>query len=216
MTDAKRMLLPQSLVQALLSGATQVSVPVKPQPWSDERDGEAWWHWRSNHGAVHARSGQEFDLSPYAPLPIGTEVWVPETWCPYADEMTKEYCQAHDPWWGEPIKPAVYAADYGKECPPLDVGGCEHWRSPVTMPSWAARLRYEVEGVKAGRAWDATYQDALLEGWHPVIGHIELPITNQGLVDTAHDWYKVHWNAACPAYPWSTNPWRLTYSLRRL
>mgnify|MGYP001020794667 FL=1 len=58
--------------------------------------------------------------------------------------MTREYCQTHDPEWGEPIKPAVYSADYDVDCNPLDVGGCEKWHSSITMPRWASRMDVEV------------------------------------------------------------------------
>jgi len=77
------------------------------------------------------------------PYTVGQRLWVRERWSPYADDMTRDYCQAHDPWWGEPVKPAVYAADYTIGSP-LDVGGCEKWLSPVTMPRLASRLTVEV------------------------------------------------------------------------
>ena len=144
----KPIIMSAESVRAILDGRkTQTRRVIKPQPWWIEPptlDGDQWIGPYTNDGNVS--NGTYAARCPY---PIGSRLWVRETWCPYADDMTREYCQTHDPEWGEPIKPAVYSADYDMGCNPLDVGGCEKWRSPATMPRWASRITLEVTGVRA-------------------------------------------------------------------
>ena len=147
MTEKPWTLRDHEVRQVLTTGECLVVRPVKPQP-RDPRtnfhfslDG-VWLLERRGYENYAARS--EDGMSITCPYPIGSRWWVRETWCPYADDMTREYCQTHDPEWGEPIKPAVYSADYDVDCNPLDVGGCEKWHSSITMPRWASRMDVEV------------------------------------------------------------------------
>lgn len=169
MTDSKRMLLPQLIAQALLSGATQVSVPVKPQPWCNKwgtwmwKPDRAWWKQNPQY-FVSGSSPEELARCMLLPRPaiiplgdIGTRVWVPETWMVYDVQMdphtwkpdgyrltypTREGVSQLTPWLHDPRAFPALATHYKAE---------GLWRSPATMPSWAARLRFTVESVSVGR-----------------------------------------------------------------
>jgi hypothetical protein len=175
-----------------------------------------WLLERRGYENYAARS--EDGMSITCPYPIGSRWWVRETWCPYADEMTKDYCQAHDTWCGEPVKPAVYAADYEKGCPPLDVGGCEKWRSPITMPRWASRITLEVTSTGAGRVQDATENDYKALGIAPdMVDSGGTYPWGEGInVPEYRGPFIVHWNADNPKYPWDSNPWNWVYGVRRV
>lgn len=189
----KRMLLPQSLVASLLSGATQVSMPVKPQLRPE------------NEYPYYAD-----DLLETCPFPVGTEVWVPETWNA-RDVVYDDYCGGFEA--GYPLNPIPrvrpdfrYVVDYkatdGNEGP---------WRPAITMPSWAARLRYIIEEIEAGRMCDEKDQGRIPVG--RLLGEgIIVSTEGRSMVDR----YIARWNAAYPDYPWSGNPWRYTYTVRRL
>ena len=200
----KPIIMSAESVRAILDGRkTQTRRVIKPQPWWIEPphlEGDKW---------VGAYSTDPNITNPtyeaHCPFPVGAEVWVREKWCPYADEMTKAYCQAHDPEWGEPVKPAVYAADY-EPCDPLDVGGCEKWSSPVTMPRWASRITLEVTGVRAERLQDIAYPDIVAEGY---------PDPNHPY--PARMWYMALWDSINgKRYPWDSNPWVWVVEFRRI
>lgn len=213
----KRMLLPQLLIPSLLAGATQVSVPVRPQPecrdnqWRWEASefrsffiaGDAPGHEGHHYGGITVLEEVANGLEEYCPFPVGSRVWVPETWAlapklAWASDVPRVACD--DSRDGEA---AYFKASF-------DRAGHPHWRSPATMPEWAARLRFTIEGVWVGRACDERYQ-----GRQPV-GRL----IGEGMVATGDgsmtDRYIARWNAAYPDYPWGGNPWRYTYTLRRL
>ena len=214
MTNAKRMFLPQTVIQSLLSGATQVSVPVRSQPeYSTDIDGNApewsWWITRNMPAICPSEDSLREILVAASPFPVGTVVWVPETWRPVF--MTPRPRT-------ETLTVVQYQADgaFNRD----DWGGCkfgEPWESPARMSRDLARLRYMVEGVKAGRVQDVTEDDADIEFFGGDVPHRVFPelFDDSGSL-TMIECFAVAWNASYPAYPWPTNPWRLTYELRRL
>ena len=148
MTD-KRMLLPQPIVASLLSGATQVSVPVRPQPRLGP-SGNWWWDAPSWLGAYPNEEWLREALTEHCPFPVGTRVWVPETWWQMSDDIVEYKADGLDSWYNEceipgPQPERCRHSDSCIGCPTLR----RYWRSPATMPSWAARLRYIIEGVEA-------------------------------------------------------------------
>lgn len=202
----KPIIMSAESVRAILAGRkTMTRRPVKPQ-----RPVE----YEYKHYAD--------DLLEHCPYPIGSRLWVRETWCPYADDMTREYCQTHDPEWGEPIKPAVYSADYEKGCPPLDVGGCEKWLSPVTMPRWASRITLEVTGVRAERLQEITEADVDAEGFNGDFPGRAFPSVFTGDWDyygqfSMPECYGILWDSINgKRYPWDSNPWVWVVEFRRI
>ena len=137
MERTKRMLLPQLLVQSLVSGATQVSMPVKPQPILVACK-ERWLYDYSELYVGRCDYDDIFlviEVLRHCPFPIGTQVWVPETW------------QYWEYWTTSRI---AYKADGSVNNNAFG----DPWNSPATMPSNFARLRYEVEDVKVERQGD--------------------------------------------------------------
>lgn len=222
----KRILLPQSLVQSLLSGAIQVSVPVKPQPVCNKFGTWTWrpdTAWRRRHPQFFPSGSSAEELARCMLLhkpaivpfgDIGTVVLVPETW-----QIVHSWVDATTHW-----VTVMYPAD--RTVLSMKVTN-EQWerahawqameqpmpkRSPATMPEWAARLRYIVEGVKVGRLWDATEADAVAEGFK------ERRNEQGDLVFTALDYLVTAWDDtyAKRGYPSDTNPWRYSYGLSRL
>lgn len=131
-------------IPGLLDGrATRIVVPLKVQPYDgyevfQHPDG----HWiQQGHGIIELRM-------PFAP---GDVLLCKEAWARLprsnlvgangnpADPYEAGYC-------------AIYAADWGQPA----IGGIA-WRSPVTMPAWAVRLRLRVtEDVRVCRVGDLT------------------------------------------------------------
>jgi len=216
----KRIVLPQAIVSVLLSGATQVSVPVRPQP--ELLYGT--WHWEASEFRSFYISGDEPGheghhyygrtvleevadaLLGFCPFPIGAVVWVPETWAPANDNADSIAYKAD----GLSAAPSLLMYD-GTEV------AC-YWKPAITMPEWAARLRYEVEGVKAGMAHELDYDSALAEGYDRNF-QIAAPDCADPTCKGIHygpTWHRVSvWDSIWPAYPWDSNPWTLTYTLRR-
>jgi hypothetical protein len=149
----------------------------------------------------------------HAPFQPGQRLWVREKWSPWADEMTKEAAEHSIFPEPLPVGPVVYAADFVKDCPPLDVGGCETWRSPATMPRWASRITLEVTSTGAGRVQEITYEDILAMGWD---ARSSQPMSNGTAGEDALAWVIAHWNADNPKYPWESNPWNWVYGVRRV
>ena len=212
-------------VRAVLNGVTQIRRVVKPQPIKDgdywfwfreypDRD-STWIQWSEEDLRELIPHAEEvgIDIPHYKP---GRRLWVRErffAWSGGAAGLGEDIL-----FDGDPEIPSLIGDNnallYARELSNGIVGKWR-WHAAITMPHWASRITLEVVSVGAGRVQDVTYQDALLEGWHPAIGRVELPITSQGLIDTAHDWCKTSWNTGNPKYPWSTNPWNWVYQVRR-
>jgi hypothetical protein len=151
MNNTKRMFLPQPIQQSLLSGATQVSVPVRPQPRLSLK-GNWWWDFSGGIGAYPDDTFLSEALIEHCPYPVGTVVWVPETWMTNgADSLYQLMARGK-------IAPRII---YKATSP--EYGRMFKWRASTTMPEWAARFRYVVKGVKAEvllqRGWQGVTND---------------------------------------------------------
>jgi len=216
MTTEKGIILKPWEVRAVLNGATQLRRVVKPQPihtpigtWL--YDHSCNWIGKCSYGT---NAEMVVELLQHCPYPIGSRWWVREAWCPWADAMTKD--AAEHSMFGEdnlPVGPAVYAADFVDGCPPLDVGGCERWRSPVTMPHDFSRITLEVTSTGAGRVQEITYEDILAMGWD---ARSSQPMSSGTAGEDALAWAITRWNADNPKYPWPSNPWNWVYGVRRV
>jgi hypothetical protein len=75
------------------------------------------------------------------------------------------------------------------------------WRSPATMPRWAARIWLVVTAVRAEPLQNISIDDLIAEGW---------PATHSVDEDAsqAYEWFADKWDAtAKPGQKWDDNPW---------
>jgi len=151
----KRIPLNEIQIKAQLSGATELRVPVKPQPsqcavpdgtWADQRgapipvDVWAWGHHR--FGSLDAlRAG----LLQHCPYPVGSMVALTETWA-----LSKMFDDRNPPvldrkciWYPDEVG-SVSQARRGR------------WRSPATMPAEFSRFKRRVNEVRVehGTEWE--------------------------------------------------------------
>jgi len=118
---------------------------------------------------------------------------------------------------------AAYRADYGDESAENArhtirlLGGHDdvminggHWRSPATMPAWAARYAFTPETVRCCRVQEVTEEEAGLAGYEPyggrVSGPFDPPEYDGGTArdDFASDWWQKY--RARPGRRWDDNP----------
>lgn len=195
-------------VRALLRGATQLRLPVKPQPPSDTStflclDKAGWVPGRESCGA-------DFDEARKCPYgKPGDRLLIKETWCYDEHDDTKAHYRATEP-------EIEFLAD-GDGGIVLNRGGtaASPWQSPVTMPAWAVRLKPIVKAVQVERLHNISEDDAIASGmeYHDGrgIGHSGWRHDrNHGFVyNTARDAIeRAGWDAIYGKHhPWSENPW---------
>jgi hypothetical protein len=128
----------------------------------------------------------------------GDRLWVRETFSPWADEATKEILRAKEA--------VIYRADYRDKCPPLEVGGCEHWKPSIFMPRWASRITLQITGVRVERLNQISVSDCLAEGIDPK--------SNSG--NSAYTAYAALWESINGKWSWSQNLWVWVIEFRKL
>ncbi len=190
------MLFSGTMVIAILDGRkTQTRRIVKPQfagaPQRHSSDSARW---------MDKRPGSGFSQAPdiICPHPIGSRIWVKETFSPWSDELTKKVCRSN--------LAAVYRADFRDGTTSLEVGGYEHWKPSIIMPRWASRIMLEVTGVKVEKLCDISFEDCMAEG-------IQLAGRDSG--DVIHA-YKQLWESINGTGFWETNPWVWAYAFKRI
>jgi hypothetical protein len=72
------------------------------------------------------------------------------------------------------------------------------WRSPVTMPAWAARIFITPTSIKVRRVQELDEGDFIFEG-----------CPNEYLL--GKNWFVPTWDKQYPKTPWDSNPWVVTY-----
>ena len=169
----KRLFVRQSMIPTLLSGAkTQHRVPLRHQPTERKGFPGEWmmpagrdrWNTNRQREQITNRATGEVNTREYlvplcewlmqhCPYKVGDEVWCPETWASDVPGCESQrgitYRAAHlDPRGDGPTHPIK-------------------WRSPATMPRWAARIFRTVKAVRVELARDISEADAIAEGCTP-------------------------------------------------
>lgn len=204
----KRLSMSAESMRAILAGRKSLTTRVVvPQP--DEMGTK--WAWSYHRRSIYGDAAEMAKfMAQHAPYHAGERVALTEPWSPWADEATKQAARESmfdDPL---PVGPVVYASDFAPGCPPLDVGGCERWRSARYMPAEFSRQIVTITSVSAGRLWDMTYRDFVREGYAEPVDTRE-SLTGDELrakLKAADDWYMEWWRRLNgERYPWETNPW---------
>lgn len=219
-------------VRALLEGRkTQTRRVVKPVPEGFHVD---HCHWSKTGFALWYDDGGCSCRPVKCPYPVGTRLWVKETYTYYLG-------------FGEDVgvdAPVIYKADGPDECGqfPVILNGervrvndREPWRSPLFMPRWASRITLEVTDVRVQRLQDISIGDALAEGVRcPDCGYTSLDAgfhmdhgicVNKWLMESkvkdvgdhvAVQAFREHWDAINgKKHPWSQNVWVWAFTFRR-
>jgi hypothetical protein len=162
---SKPITLTAAQVQAVLQGRLrQIRMVIKPQP--EYHPYNYYFTWRDERFAPKYASKV---LAPHVPYPVGTELWVRETWWDYgylSPSVNEEGSDwDHAKWYGlsegDAIKP-LYDAD-NPEIPSSDGSGMRWRKRPyVHMPRWASRLTLLVTDNRAERLTEITEEDAFV------------------------------------------------------
>jgi len=238
------------MVQAILDGReTQTRRVIVPQPkgyahaWSDWLEpGDVYFDLMGGlHKAVQSRgrnkrAAGELTTVPFAPpWPVGTRLWVRETWKPWWDAHL--YCTVRFRADDAIIKPELPDDQAGfrfaAECDAVKLG--DAWHPSIFMAKWAARIGLEVTAVRCERVQDITEADAVAEGFPPagesyclpILGHAEAhglavgPSSVGHLCSTAGygsptavTLFAGTWDLlnAKRGYGWEVNPWVFAYT----
>jgi len=115
-------------VRGLLDGGTVLWVPVRCKS-ANINDYEGHWHCDFGKWYYDSVHGCSDLIKP--PVQPGDVVWVKETWCeiPWEDGMGKRSTRVLY----RATEPELFDRTVG-----------DKWRSPVTMPHWAARIERTV------------------------------------------------------------------------
>lgn len=205
----KRIIWSDWQVAACLRGdKTQHRIPLKRQP----PDGETL-AFGMYHPTLVRKDGEEYpgpatlgcfapdgDWALPCPYPVGSEVWVAETWA--TSGLTKyHYTGNPDDHGGANDPCCAYAATAtykcGKPIPAMALARGHHkWRPPSTMPYWASRLRYTVAAVRCQRVQEISEADIEAEGAIAVRENMwGFPDWAGGAYTTAIDAYQWAWDA---------------------
>jgi hypothetical protein len=212
-------------IQKLLKTQTRRTMypqPVGPRPVQDPENllkwiGEGGQSWRSPYGVP------------------GDELWVREIWArvePYPTNVRRDY-ELPVAWrveknsilldyWRERV---IFYTDYPGMMPEeCDRGATNNkWRSPVTMPRWAARLWLKVTGIWPQQVQEISEAGALAEG----IQRQALPDLNgnryhwgdlsKNRFKTAVEAYAALWDSINGTkHPWAVNPWVWRVSFKKM
>lgn len=170
------------------------------------------------------------DLLARAPHPVGSEIWVRETWAhvPIAND---------DGGQGDKMG-AIYRADGAAafDSMPAEWEFLGKWRSPRFMPRWASRIILKVTDVRVQRLQDISEEDADAEGveidvwdqaivsrnyaiedreasgawfqsWRPDCGPIYVDVE-----EVARASYRSLWESINGPGSWDANPWVWAYT----
>ena len=206
----KPMLFNAPMVLAILDGRkTQTRQVVKPHPESDiqsvypdaSENGFIFWSAPPSDKLAEFTKEQYQDQGINPPHPVGSRIWVRETWRAY-DRMLEcpcyDYCQC------PPTGTILYRASHAV-CD-------EKWRPSVHMPRWASRITLEITDVRVQRLQEISGIDAKAEGVS-VPAHI--PQDGADL-DWARREFQSLWNSIHGPDAWEQNPWVWAYTFRRV
>lgn len=210
-TRERGLILPTEDVLAVQSGAkTQHRVPVdmcgidylgsggrNGPEWDDPR----WWGYEHESGDWYTLEASDEMCSEAiaCPFPVGTMLYVRETWSPDRADFY-------------PCYRVVYKADYS-----IDIEGGKvyspeknqwypfRWRSAATMPKWAARTWAVTTAARVERLQEIRWNVQQLEASGMRLPPTELyPHTNRGSKLTSR--FERYWNARYGTGSWDANP----------
>ena len=192
-------------VKAALNGATQIRVPIKPQPpeWATNAyfDGITWLWTEGTPATFDFRRwprARPYLISPYQP---GDLVYVKETFLQRSVGEVMPHGEYEERWDGGAVE---YVADGAQE---REVShNCWLQKRPsVHMPRWASRITLKITDVQVQRVQDISEADC----------EIELGVEPFSLGNDAYPRFKAYWNATHPKPEdkWGKNPrvWVITY-----
>lgn len=213
MSTEKPILFSAPMVRAILDGRkTQTRRVIKPQPVAESDgwgmdltdrvyydDDERGW---CTDSVVRPGKSQPRRL-PNQPFPVGTRLWVPETWCDYGGKT-------------------IYRANYGAATPISDgIGG--PWKPSINMPRKSSRITLEITGVRVERVQSISEEDAIAEGIpkQDRVGVICPSPIGQLAIGTAphRNIYALLWdriNGKRDGASWASNPWVWVIAFRRI
>lgn len=149
------------------------------------------------------------------PYPVGTRLWVRETWqaihvsidpeTGYGDDLFAAHsipADSNDGFWR-----VAYRATEPEEC--REDRGFS-WRSPRFMPRWASRITLEVTDVRVERLTDISEDDCKAEGI------VAPPMEDEGAF-CYEEAYADLWDSINgKKHPWESNVWVWAYTFRRV
>lgn len=194
--NPRRILLRKWKVDAIHKGATQLRVPIKdrfldvnavPQDcmngFSRLEDGYAVWD-------LQDRVDSSYEYKVRCPYPVGSRLWVPETW------QHEDMC-CDDHRCGQPSHIYYKATEVAPET-------FARWRPASQMPEWASRILIEVTDVRCQQVQGISTLDMLAElGWSQSEGTCTQEFDTEGRVWRS-SWDSTH---SKPEEKWAANPW---------
>jgi hypothetical protein len=162
-TQTRRIMKPQPSVRPMDLGADGPYIPVLT---FKKRKGSGRWLWPNAKEFIEAE----------APHPIGSRLWVRETWCMLDQDHWEDSDKPKDWFHTQYGVPRRNAVAYRAECgPDSEAARKEYgykWRTSIFMPRWASRLTLEVTNVRVQRVQDITEEDARAEGVDSLIADL--------------------------------------------
>jgi len=231
-------------VPKLLDGTkTQTRRIVKPQPETVDVPEEGFAH-MGDDGLLCGRQrylcgdpenpdiGVEVLSFPVAaPFRVGDVLWVRESWASlrFGYDIESEYVDD----WSE-VEPATVRsylesghAEFHRPRFSIvhrEVWGSDdfhdrgfRWRSPVTMPRWAARIFLRVEEVRVEQVQDISEEDAQAEGVGPfLMGYAGVSADNMTEIESYRASFEDLWNTIHGEGAWARNDWVFIYHFSRI
>ncbi len=204
-TQYKPILFSTEMVQAILEGRkTQTRRILKPQPEQSNviLDGIKQNVFMLKDCAT-PKGWLQHKLHNFK---IGDILWVRETWQTTWNENKKSW-------------DTIYKADGGYW---IDDDGIMKWKPSIYMPKKRARIFLEVSNVRVERLRDISEEDAIAEGFGPVINdkypapgkfinHLNNHHMFNAIDSFASMWVKLNGKGA-----WKSNPWVWVYEFKQV
>ncbi len=206
------------MVRAILEGRkTQTRRVLNPQP-SNKRESELepgdviWWGGEfqklsESQGRNEAATGRLNARTLLPRYPVGTHLWVRETWARRTDvspETEREKC--------------IHYLKYRADADDLEMEwhNYNHWRPSIFMPRWASRITLEVTGVKVERLQDISGEDCESEGIlydpdEPEVGPCGADRDLNLIERFSRLWESINGKGS-----WAKNPFVWCYSFKRI
>jgi hypothetical protein len=193
------------MVRAILDGhKTQTRRSVNPQPDRVDQTG-VYLLSEGDDGAMFRRNIK-------CPHPVGTRLWVRETWSPDHQSFYPHFRTVYRANWDvETEDGEVYSPEARAYFP-------FKWRPSIHMPRWASRITLEVTGVRVQRLQDLSDIEAQAEGirrrgpdigWHWETGygeHYQAPRYA----------FQALWKQVNGPNSWAVNPWVWAYTFKKV
>jgi len=198
-----RLILSSWQIHAALRGELKmVLLPVKPQPIGEYITDTATGKFLFRTTELYPR---EILVSP--PFSIFSRLWIAETWRCMVDETLWDCIEYKD---NKKIKPENLSSQDGYYFDWL-CNNEKQWRSPATMPKYASRMEFVVQGIGCKMLEDLTENEArLIIGFTP-------EQSRDGYFLSAINNLKSYWQQRYGSrYPWeSTWVWTVEGEVKR-